>query len=336
MFESLKSSLKRFKKEIKSTFEDSPPESDVLPASDTKEETPSETISLKDKASSLAQGKAIFDQKGLSSPLHDLELSLLSSDVEISVVDAIIDAVRKDLVGTTRKITTGIDNVVEETLKKALLSVLDESTFDFKSFLSSNPPPVVIIFVGVNGVGKTTTLAKFAHFLDSMGYSTVLANGDTYRAGANEQLNVHSEALGKNLITHQQGGDPTAVLYDAVEYAKAHGMDVVLCDTAGRLHTNKDLMSQLEKINRVVSPDLTIFVDEAIAGQDAINRARDFNEMAPINGVILTKTDADTSGGAAISIAHAIKKPILFLGSGQEYEDLEPFNSITFVDNLLN
>ena len=336
MFESLKSSLKRFKKEIKSTFEDSPPEPDVLPVSDTKEETSSETISFKDKASSLAQGKAMFDQKGLSSPLHDLELSLLSSDVEIGVVDVIIDAVRNDLVGTTRKITTGIDSVVEETLKKALLSVLDESTFDFKSFLSSNSPPVVIIFIGVNGVGKTTTLAKFAHFLDSMGYSTVLANGDTYRAGANEQLNVHSEALGKKLITHQQGGDPTAVLYDAVEYAKAHGIDVVLCDTAGRLHTNKDLMSQLEKINRVVSPDLTIFVDEAIAGQDAINRARDFNEMAPINGVILTKTDADTSGGAAISIAHAIKKPILFLGSGQEYEDLEPFNSITFVDNLLN
>ncbi len=336
MFESLKSSLKRFKKEVKSTFTDSPPEPSDSLASDTNEEISSEIISLKRKASSLAQGKAIFDQKSLSIPLQELELSLLSSDVEIGVAEAIIDAVRQELVGTARKITTGVESAVEETLKKALLSVLDESTFDLESFLSSNPSPTIIIFVGVNGVGKTTTLAKFAHFLDSIGYSTVLANGDTYRAGANEQLTIHSEALGKKLITHQQGGDPTAVLYDAVEYAKAHDIDVVLCDTAGRLHTNKDLMSQLEKINRVVSPDLTIFIDEAIAGQDAVNRARDFNDIAPIDGVILTKIDADTSGGAAISITHAIKKPILFLGSGQKYEDLEPFDSLAFIDNLLD
>ena len=336
MFESLKSSLKHFKKEVKSTFTDSPPEPSDLPAKDTNEEISSEIISLTHKASSLAQGKAIFDQKSLSTPLQELELSLLSSDVELGVAEAIIDAVRQDLFGTSRKITTGVENAVEEALKKALLSVLDESTFDLESFLSSNPSPTIIIFVGVNGVGKTTTLAKFAHFLDSIGYSTVLANGDTYRAGANEQLNVHSEALGKKLITHQQGGDPTAVLYDAVEYAKAHDIDVVLCDTAGRLHTNKDLMSQLEKINRVVSPDLTIFIDEAIAGQDAVNRARHFNDIAPIDGVILTKIDADTSGGAAISITHAIKKPILFLGSGQKYEDLEPFDSLAFVDNLLD
>tara|TARA_A100001037_G_scaffold306698_1_gene354238 strand:+ start:16022 stop:16927 length:906 start_codon:yes stop_codon:yes gene_type:complete len=295
-----------------------------------------ENISLTKKASSLAQGKVIFESKTLSGPLHDLELALLSSDVELSVAETIIDSVQQDLVGTQRKITKGIDVVVEDTLKKALLSVLDESTFNFESFLSDHSSPLVIIFVGVNGVGKTTTLAKLSHTLDSMGHSTVLANGDTYRAGANEQLHVHSEALGKKLITHQQGGDPTAVLYDAVEYAKAHNIDVVLCDTAGRLHTNKDLMSQLEKINRVVSPDLTIFVDEAIAGQDAVNRARDFNEMAPIDGIILTKVDADTSGGAAISIAHALKKPILFLGSGQDYSDLEPFNSVSFVDNLLN
>jgi fused signal recognition particle receptor len=336
MFESLKSSLKHFKKEVKPTFTDSPPEPSDLPAKDTNEEISPEIISLTRKASSLAQGKVIFDQKSLSIPLQELELSLLSSDVEIGVAEAIIDAVRQDLVGTARKITTGVENAVEETLKKALLSVLDESTFDLESFLSSNPSPTIIIFVGVNGVGKTTTLAKFAHFLDSIGYSTVLANGDTYRAGANEQLNVHSEALGKKLITHQQGGDPTAVLYDAVEYAKAHDIDVVLCDTAGRLHTNKDLMSQLEKINRVVSPDLTIFIDEAIAGQDAVNRARYFNDIAPIDGVILTKIDADTSGGAAISITHAIKKPILFLGSGQKYEDLEPFDSLAFVDSLLD
>jgi fused signal recognition particle receptor len=163
----------------------------------------------------------------------------------------------------------------------------------------------------------------------------VLANGDTYRAGANEQLREHAETLDRKIITHQQGGDPAAVIYDAVEYAKANDIDVVLGDTAGRLHTSNDLMSQLEKIDRVVDPDMTLFVDEAVAGQDATQRARQFNEAAAIDGAVLTKADADSQGGAAISIAHVTGKPILFLGTGQGYEDLERFDPERIVDRLL-
>ncbi len=174
-----------------------------------------------------------------------------------------------------------------------------------------------------------------ARYLDDRGHSTVLANGDTYRAGANEQLAEHAEALGERLITHEQGGDPAAVIYDAVEYAEANDVDVVLGDTAGRLHTDQDLMAQLEKIDRVVGPDLTLFVDEAVAGQDAVQRARQFDEAASIDGAILTKADADTAGGAAISVAHVTGKPILFLGTGQGYDDLDRFDPEALVDRLL-
>jgi len=163
----------------------------------------------------------------------------------------------------------------------------------------------------------------------------VLANGDTYRAGANEQIAEHADRLDRELIAHEQGGDPTAVIYDAVEYAAANDVDVVLGDTAGRLHTSDDLMSQLEKIDRVVEPDLTLFVDEAVAGQDAVNRAREFDSAAEIDGAVLTKADADTSGGAAISIAYVTGKPVLFLGTGQGYEDLRRFNPEALVDDLL-
>ncbi|MFW5978202.1 MAG: adenylyl-sulfate kinase, partial [Halohasta sp.] len=195
--------------------------------------------------------------------------------------------------------------------------------------------PVTIVFTGVNGVGKTTSIAKLSEYLGDRGYSSVLANGDTYRAGANEQLEKHAENVDRKIITHQQGGDPAAVIYDAVEYAEANDVDVVLGDTAGRLHTSNDLMSQLEKIHRVVDPDLTLFVDEAVAGQDAVMRAQEFNDAATIDGTVLTKADADSSGGAAISISYVTGKPILFLGTGQGYDDIEPFVPEELVDQLL-
>jgi fused signal recognition particle receptor len=193
---------------------------------------------------------------------------------------------------------------------------------------------VPIVFPGVNGVGKTTTIAKLAKYFADRGLSTVLANGDTYRAGANEQLEQHAQNLGKKIITHEQGSDPTAVVYDAVEYAKANDVDVVLGDTAGRLHTSDDLMAQLAKIDRNIDPDMTLFVDEAVAGQDAVNRAREFDDAAEIDGAVLTKADADPQGGAAISVAHVTGKPILFLGTGQDYDDLDPFDPEEIVDSL--
>jgi fused signal recognition particle receptor len=291
--------------------------------------------SLTDRAKSLATGKVILDAEDLEEPLWELELALLENDVEMSVAEEILDGIEAELVGEQKTITESTTGLIEEALREALLDVVSVGQFDFLDRLAATDKPAVIIFTGVNGVGKTTSIAKLATSLEEHGFSSVLANGDTYRAGANEQIEVHADRIDAPLISHEQGGDPAAVIYDAVEYANAHDVDIVLGDTAGRLHTSDGLMNQLAKIDRVVGPDMTLFVDEAVAGQDAVKRATEFNEAANIDGTILTKADADTHGGAAISIASVTGAPILFLGTGQGYDDLEPFDPETLVEDLL-
>jgi len=287
------------------------------------------------KLKSAAKGRVVIEEADLEDPLWDLEMALLDADVEMSVAEAILDRVEENLVGETKKFTQSTGGVVEEALRDALVDVISVGQFDFDRRVAKADKPVVIVFTGVNGVGKTTTIAKLSRYFEERGLSSVLANGDTYRAGANEQIGQHAEALDKRLISHEQGGDPTAVIYDAVEYAEANDVDVVLGDTAGRLHTDEGLMDQLAKIHRVVDPDMTLFVDEAVAGQDAVQRAREFDDAAEIDGAVLTKADADPQGGAAISIAHVTGKPILFLGTGQEYGDLVRFDPDEMVDRLL-
>jgi fused signal recognition particle receptor len=307
-------------------------EAETQAAADTDE---SDSGGFVSRATSLAKGRVVIDEGDLEGPLHELELALLQSDVEMSVAEEITDTIREDLVGQERKITESTGALIDDALEDALLSVIDVGQFDFLEALEESEKPVTMVFTGVNGVGKTTSIAKLATYLEERGFSTVLANGDTYRAGANEQLQEHADNLGLKLISHEQGGDPTAVVYDAVEYADANDVDVVLGDTAGRLHTSSDLMDQLEKLDRVVDPDLTIFVDEAVAGQDAVNRAREFDEASSIDGTILTMADADSQGGAAVSVAHVTGKPILFLGTGQGYDDLVEFDPEELVDDLL-
>jgi fused signal recognition particle receptor len=282
-----------------------------------------------------ATGKALIKREELQRPLEELEMALIQGDVEMSVAQAITDRIEEKLVGQTRaQVQTG-EIVVQRAIGDALRDVISVGQFDFDQRIAEAEKPVTIIFTGVNGVGKTTTIAKLAQRFQNQGLTPVIANGDTYRAGANEQIEEHAEALDAKIITHQQGGDPAAVIYDAVEYAEANDADVVLGDTAGRLHTSNDLMAQLEKIDRVVDPDMTIFVDEAVAGQDATQRAKQFNDAAEIDGVVLTKADADSQGGAAVSIAHVTGKPILFLGVGQGYEDLERFDPDVIVDRIV-
>jgi len=287
------------------------------------------------RAKLAATGKVVIEEEDLETPLEELEIALISSDVEMGVVQEILGGIRENLIGETRAQVKQTGHVVEDALREALVDVISVGQFDFEEHIAAADKPVSIIFTGVNGVGKTTTIAKLSQYLEERGYSTVLANGDTYRAGANEQLQKHADNLDRKLISHEQGSDPAAVIYDAVEYAEANEVDVVLGDTAGRLHTSNDLMDQLEKIDRVIEPDMTIFVDEAVAGQDAVERAREFNDAAAIDGAVLTKADADPQGGAAISIAHVTGKPILFLGTGQDYDDLEPFDPEVIVDRLL-
>ena len=287
------------------------------------------------RAAAFATGKVIIEEDDLEDPLWELEMALLESDVEMSVAEEILETVEETMIGETRKQVETTGELVERALQDALVDVISVGQFDFDERIAAAEKPITIVFTGVNGVGKTTSIAKLSEYFAERGYSAVLANGDTYRAGANEQLQQHAENLDRKIITHEQGGDPAAVIYDGVEYAEANDVDVVLGDTAGRLHTSDDLMSQLEKIDRVVDPDMTLFVDEAVAGQDAVMRAQEFNDAAAIDGTILTKADVDASGGAAISISYVTGKPILFLGTGQGYEHIEPFEPEELVDQLL-
>ena len=287
------------------------------------------------RAAAFATGKIIIEEEDLEDPLWELEMALLESDVEMHVAEEILDTIREKMIGESRRQVETMGQLVQEALHDALYDVISVGQFDFDQRIAEADKPVTLIFTGVNGVGKTTSIAKMARYFEKQGLSVVLANGDTYRAGANEQIRKHAENLDTKLISHEQGGDPAAVLYDGVEYAEAHDIDVVLGDTAGRLHTSNDLMAQLEKIDRVVDPDMTLFVDEAVAGQDAVERAKKFNDAAEIDGAVLTKADADSNGGAAISIAYVTGKPILFLGVGQGYDDIEKFDPERMVDRLL-
>ena len=350
MFEGLKEKLGAFREDAadvaesqatpaeddQTTAENAPDDSAETTSPEATAEAEANTdASFTDRAKSLAKGRVILDADDLEDPLWDLEMALLENDVEMGVAEEILEGIEAELVGVQKTITESTGALIESALHDALLDVVAVGQFDFLERVAATDRPVVIIFTGVNGVGKTTTIAKLATYLEEHGFSSVLANGDTYRAGANEQIEEHADRIDVPLISHEQGGDPAAVIYDAVEYAEAHDIDVVLGDTAGRLHTSDGLMNQLAKIDRVVGPDLTLFVDEAVAGQDAVNRAREFDEAANIDGSVLTKADADTHGGAAISIASVTGAPILFLGTGQGYDDIEPFDPEGLVEALL-
>lgn len=299
-----------------------------------KDET-KKKASLGEKAKKFVkERKIIIEDKDLKKPLSNLKMGLVESDVDFDVAEKITEELRQDLSGREIKWRENIGKVVNKALKETLLEIF---RFDFKfdEFIKEKEKPINILFVGTNGVGKTTTIAKIANYLQQKSYETVLACGDTFRAGAIKQLTEHSENLGVRLIKHQKGGDPAAVIYDAIEYSKANNKDVVLGDTAGRMHTNVNLMDQIKKIKRVTEPDLIVFVDEAVAGSDAVERAKEFNEAIGIDAVALTKIDADVSGGSAISITYEVKSPIIFVGTGQTYSDLKKFDPEWFISQLL-
>ena len=335
MFDGLKEKFGEFRDDVEAEAEEVPAETPGEAADASTGNGGEDAPGLTERVAAAATGKVIIEEGDLEDPLWELEMALLESDVEMSVAEAILDGVESELLGETRRQVDTTGDLVEEALADALYDVISVGQFDFERRVAETDAPVTVVFTGVNGVGKTTTVAKLSEWLADRGYSSVLANGDTYRAGANEQIREHAEALDRKLIAHEQGGDPAAVIYDGVEYAAANDVDVVLGDTAGRLHTSDDLMSQLEKIDRVVDPDMTVFADEAVAGQDAVERAKQFDEAAAVDGAVLTKADADSSGGAAISVAHVTGKPILFLGTGQGYDDIERFDPETLVDRLL-
>lgn len=275
-----------------------------------------------------------IDSKKLDEVLYDLEIALLESDVAFPVTKEIVDGVAADLAGKRMSRSVDFEKGVEWALRDAVTKALTVPPLDLFAFVASTPKPVVIMFVGVNGTGKTTTIAKIAYHLQNRGYTAVVAAGDTFRAGAIEQLERHAEAVGFKLIKHNPGADPAAVAFDAVEHARARSRDVVLIDTAGRMQTNQNLMDQMKKIKRVTNPNLVLYVGDALAGNDAVEQAKQFNDAVGIDGIILTKIDADAKGGAALSMAHTIGKPVVMVTVGQGYEDIKPFEVTWMVDRL--
>jgi fused signal recognition particle receptor len=275
----------------------------------------------------------VIGEADIRDALDELEIVLLENDVAFPVTEEILVHLKSELVGRHRKIGESVDSIVLSALKTSLKDVLGNG-FDLVSYIKTHEHPVKILFTGVNGTGKTTTVAKVGHFLKKNGFSVVIGGGDTFRAGAIEQIDVHAERIGIKIIQHQQGADPSAVLFDTVQYAVAHKLDVVLADTAGRFHNRANLMNQLDKIRRVMKPDLIVYVDEAVAGNDAVVRAHEFEKTVGADAVVLTKADMDPRGGAAISITHTIGKPLMFLGTGQGYDDITPFSPDRMIDEL--
>ncbi|HIH00642.1 TPA: signal recognition particle-docking protein FtsY [Thermoplasmata archaeon] len=263
----------------------------------------------------------------LDEVLSELEIGLLQADVALPVVEELTKGVREFLTG--KKVDRGfrLEEAVELAFRSAVKEVLSGQEFSLGEISKAKAPPTVMMFVGINGTGKTTAIAKLAHRLQARGHGCVLAAGDTFRAGAIEQLTLHSEKLGCKVIKHQAGSDPAAVAYDAVEHAKARKKEFVLIDTAGRMQTNKNLMDEMRKIKRVAKPDLIFFVGDSLAGSDAVEQAMRFDEAVGIDAVILTKIDADAKGGAALSIAKTIGKPIAYVSYGQEYDEFRRFDA---------
>lgn len=291
------------------------------------------TASEMDEVISTEAGKKIRESK-LENFLWELEMVLMEADVALPVIEEIKQKIREDLVGKRVTRQVSFSEGVERALRDALRDVLLVDYFDFVDFVRGHEKPVIVMFVGVNGTGKTTVIAKLAHLLRKNKLSSVFAASDTFRAGAIEQLEKHSQNLGVKIIKHQSGSDPAAVSYDAVEHARARKKDVVLIDTAGRMQTNINLMDEMKKIKRVAKPDLIVFVGDALAGNDAVEQAVRFDEAVGIDAAILSKIDADAKGGAALSITHSIGKPIIFVGTGQEYDDLAAFDAQWMVDRI--
>ena len=283
-------------------------------------------------------GRVITTSSKLDSMLEELEEDLLTSDMAQGAAEEVVSTLKANLIGTRLSGVKKLEIVLEEALRHTLLKLLESGYWDFDktvdAFLEEDSP-VVIMVVGVNGTGKTTTTAKIAHQLSEQGKSVVLAAADTFRAGAIDQLATHAERIGVRCIRSQRGGDAAAVSRDAVDSAKARGEDIVIIDTAGRMQNKTNLMEELRKVHRVTQPHLVLFVADALAGNDAVTQAVEFQRMLSFDGAVLCKLDTDAKGGAALSIAHSTGRPIVLAGIGQGYEDLIPFDPEWLLDSIL-
>lgn len=262
----------------------------------------------------------------------DIEVVLLENNVAMEVVEKIKQDMASKLVEQPLQ-RSKLLQIIKSTLKDTISSLFEQEPIDLVA-LAKEKSPLVVCFVGINGSGKTTTIAKTAHMLKAAGVKSVLAASDTFRAAAIDQLQMHAKNLDLKIIKHEYGSDAAAVAFDALEHAKSAKLGAVLIDTAGRMHSNANLMDEMKKIIRVAKPDLKIFVGESITGNDCIEQVKKFDEAIGIDGIILSKADVDEKGGTAISVSYVTGKPILYMGVGQEYSDLKPFDPKIVIEGL--
>lgn len=300
-----------------------------------KEEKIRPSLSIATTIKSIISKEIEIKKEDVKGMLDSLELDLIEADVDMDAAARIIAALQNKLVG--KKVEK---KSLNDFIKREIAATLAEAMTTGKEFnllerIRSGPRPFVVVFLGINGSGKTTTMAKIAHLLMKNNLSVVFAAADTFRAAAIEQLNIHAERLGVKIIKRDYGSDPAAVAFDAINYARAHNIDVVLVDTAGRQETNANLMNELKKINRVIKPHLKIYVGESIGGSAVLEQVKSFNSEVGIDGIILTKIDCDAKGGTILSAANATNVPVLMLGSGQGYEDIENFDAEKIASRIM-
>ena len=281
-----------------------------------------------------------LSEKDVERYVNEFKLQLVSNDVALEVAEKLGEELSKRLRSMRFKRFGGAEEEVEKILEEILASIIHEA--DVNDVLRRieekrrSGEPFIILFVGPNGSGKTTTIVKFAKYLKSRGFESLIAASDTFRAGAIEQLKRLAEPIGIRVVSQRYGADSAAVAMDAVMSARANRIPVVLIDTAGRTEIDLNLLQEMNKIKRVVNPDLVIYVGDALAGNVAVEQARRFDEHVGIDYAILAKLDADARGGSAISISYSINKPILFVGVGQDLDSLKPFTRKLIMDLILS
>lgn len=272
--------------------------------------------------------------------LEELKISLVQSDVNYSVAEKIVDSIRRNIVGA--KISSDdLENGINSILKNSIMEILNRNPGvdvleGARGKIARGEKPYKILFIGPNGAGKTTTIGKMARMFLTNNMSCVLSASDTFRAAAIEQTAYHANKLGVSVIKGIYGADPSSIAFDAVAYARAKGIDVVLIDSAGRQETNKNLIEEVKKMHRIAKPDLTVFVGESIAGNALLDQVRTFDQSVKLDGIILTKLDCDAKGGNSLSILSETTIPVLFFGVGEAYNALIPYRPELIIENIFS